>query len=174
MYQLSKYKIKLRFVEETDADFIIELRTDKSKSRFISATDSDIQKQKVWIREYKKREANKEEFYFIAQDEENIDFATYRVYNLKEDTAEIGSFVSKPEYNKAINIIKVDVLVKSFVFDDLAYDQLNFEVRKNNKSVNSYHKKFSPYLVNEDELNYYYILQKDLFFENKLKFEKLF
>jgi hypothetical protein len=41
---LSKYNIKLRLVEETDSDFIIKLRTDASKSRFISETNSDLGK----------------------------------------------------------------------------------------------------------------------------------
>lgn len=174
MESLNKYNIKLRLVEETDADFIIKLRSDESKARFISKTDSDVNKQKLWIKEYKIREKNKQEFYFIAIDENNNAFATYRVYNIKEDTAEIGSFVSKPDYDIPINVIKVDVIIKSFVFSTLGFDQLNFEVRKNNKSVVNYHSKFKPTLVNEDELNYYYILEKELFNAGKLKFEKLF
>jgi len=174
MELLNKYNIQLRLVEETDADFIIKLRSDESKARFISKTDSDVNKQKLWIKEYKIREKNKLEFYFIAIDENNHAFATYRVYNIKEHIAEIGSFVSEPDYDIPINVIKVDLIIKSFVFSALGFDQLNFEVRKNNKSVVNYHSKFKPTLVNEDELNYYYILEKELFNVGKLKFEKLF
>jgi len=42
MYQ--KYGIQLKPVEESDADFIIELRTNIQKSRFISATNPDATK----------------------------------------------------------------------------------------------------------------------------------
>jgi RimJ/RimL family protein N-acetyltransferase len=164
----------LRLVEEKDADFILKLRTDSNKSRFISETDSDVEKQKKWIREYKKREENKDEFYFIASDINNIDFATYRIYNKKEDIIEIGSFVSKPLYHNPINIIKVDILVKTFVFDTLGFQKLNFEVRKENKSVVNYHKKFAPILIKEDELNYYFVLERDAFLSNKIRFQKLF
>lgn len=174
MRQINSYGIKLRLVEESDADFIIDFRTNSLKSRFISKTNPDLEKQRSWIREYKKREKEEEEYYFIAIDENNIEFATYRIYNKKENSIEIGSFVSKPLYDNPINVIKVDVILKTFVFTSLKFEKLNFEVRKENKSVVSYHKKFHPLLVEEDELNYYFVLSKENFFNNKLKFEKLF
>lgn len=174
MKVLSNYNIKLRLVEETDSSFIIALRTDSLKSRFISPTDLDIEKQKAWIREYKEREKKGNEFYFVAVDQDNIEFATYRIYNKSENSIEIGSFVSKPLYNKPINVIKVDIILKEFVFSSLGYNQLNFEVRKENKSVINYHKKFNPDLIDEDELNYYFTLSKDSFLSTKSKFEKLF
>lgn len=174
MKGLNKYDIKLRLVEETDSDFIIMLRTDANKSRYISETNADLEKQKLWIREYKKRELKGEEYYFIAIDENNEEFATYRLYNKTEKSIEIGSFVSKPKYDKPINVIKVDILLKSFVFNNLNYKQLNFEVRRKNKSVLNYHKKFHPILVTKDELNSYFVLERDAFMTNKIKFEKLF
>lgn len=174
MNPIEKYNIKLSLVEENDADFIIGIRTDFSRSRYISATNSDIEKQKLWIKEYKKRERAEEEFYFICTDEYEIKFATYRIYNKKEDSIEIGSFVSKPLYNNAINVIKVDVILKAYVFEELNFDKLKFEVRKENKSVVNYHKKFHPTLIDEDELNYYFILEKKDFLANRVKFEKLF
>lgn len=174
MKVLSNYNVKLRLVEETDSSFIISLRTDSLKSRFISPTDLDIEKQKAWIREYKEREKKGNEFYFVAIDQDNIEFATYRIYNKSENSIEIGSFVSKPLYNKPINVIKVDIILKEFVFSSLGYNQLNFEVRKENKSVINYHKKFNPDLIDEDELNYYFTLSKDSFLSTKNKFEKLF
>jgi hypothetical protein len=70
----------LRLVEETNSDFIIKL-TDASKSRFIGETNSDLE-QKLWIKE--KKELKGEEYYFIAIDENNEEFATYRLYNKTE------------------------------------------------------------------------------------------
>lgn len=171
--EINNYGIKLRLVEETDANFIIDLRTDKLKSKFISNTDSDVEKQKKWIRDYKRREQKGDEYYFIAIDENDTEFATYRIYNKTEKSIEIGSFVSKPLYDNPINVIKVDIILKTFVFTSLRFDKLNFEVRKGNKSVVNYHKKFNPDLVKEDDLNYYFILNKKNFFDSKTKFEKL-
>jgi len=174
LHIIQKYNIKLRLIEENDAEFIVDIRTDINKSKFISSTDSNIEKQKQWIRNYKKRETINKEFYFIAIDENDEKFATYRLYNISNDSIEVGSFVSKPFYKIALNVIKVDVILKSYVFETLGYDSLNFEVRKNNKTVINYHNKFKPDLINEDDLNYYYKLEKNSFFTNKVKFEKLF
>jgi hypothetical protein len=171
---IKKFNIKLRLVEESDAKFIVDIRTDPTKSKFISSTNSDLEEQKKWIRNYKNREKNEEEFYYIAIDENDEKFATYRLYNKNNDSIEVGSFVSKPLYKFALNVIKVDVILKTHVFEVLGYNSLNFEVRKKNKSVISYHNKFKPILIKEDELNYYYKLEKRSFFANKNKFEKLF
>ena len=174
MDTISKFNIKLRLVEESDAEFIVDIRTDSSKSKFISFTNSNIEEQKKWIREYKNREKAEEEFYYIAIDENDEKFATYRLYNKNNNSIEVGSFVSKPFYKIALNVIKVDVILKTYVFEVLGYNSLNFEVRKNNKSVIIYHNKFKPQLTKEDDLNYYFKLEKDSFFANKNKFEKLF
>ncbi|WP_339657188.1 GNAT family N-acetyltransferase [Flavobacterium frigidarium] len=172
--ELNHYNIKLRLVEIADADFIIKLRTDSSKSRFISKTDSNVQEQENWIAKYKERELIGEEYYFIAIDENDVKFATYRLYNKTIKSIEIGSFVSKPRYDKPLNVIKVDIILKAFVFKNLGYDELTFEVRKDNKSVINYHKKFNPTIIREDEQNFYFILERESFFKNKDKFEKLF
>lgn len=172
--ELNEYNIKLRLVEEKDSEFIVKLRTDSLKSRFISKTNSDVQDQKRWIKEYKGREIIGEEYYFVAIDENEVKFATYRIYNKTSKCIEIGSFVSKPDYDNPINVIKVDIILKSFVFTTLDYKELIFEVRKENKTVVNYHKKFNPSLVKEDYLNFYFVLERDSFFENKNKFEKLF
>lgn len=158
-----EYKgIKLRFVEVEDASFIVSIRNDEKKSRFISKTSPDVDAQKQWISSYKEREEQKKEFYFIAFDE-NEDFATYRVYKIDSGLPEIGSWVSKPEYSNIKNSVKVDIAVKNYVLNELKFDTLQFEVRKQNTSVNSYHKLFKPELIRTDEENNYYLLKKDTF-----------
>lgn len=171
MYQ--KYGIQLKPVEESDAEFIIELRTNDQKSRFISATNPDVIQQKGWIKNYKTREKKGEEFYFIALDENNEKFATYRIYNFQKNSVEIGSFVSKPNYDKSINIVKLDILIKEYVFEKLKFEILNFEVRKLNLSVVRYHKKFHPTIIKEDDLNYYFSLNKEEFERGKQDFIKI-
>lgn len=161
---LIKYKgILLRLVDDVDASFIVSLRNDKKKSKFISKSSPDIDAQKLWISEYKTRERQKKEFYFIATDENGEDFATYRIYKIDSGLPEIGSWVSKPNYLKAKNSIKVDIAIKNYILNELNFDNIQFEVRKENLSVNNYHKLFHPNLINTDENNNYYILKKQSF-----------
>jgi len=164
---IDRYNIRLQTVEEEDAEDIVRFRTDEKRSRFISATNNDIELQKEWIKKYKEREKNNEEFYFIAIDENGEKFATYRVYNIEKNICEIGSWVSKPEYKNAVNSIKVDILMKEFVFLNLGYQQLRFEVNKGNHSVVKYHKLFKPIIVKESDDNLYFVLEKRNFEENR-------
>ena len=169
---VEKYNISLRSVEENDAAFIISLRTDAKKSRYISNTSKDIEVQQEWIKNYKIKEADKKEFYFIAIDENQKKFATYRVYNIDEDICEIGSWVSKPNYSNTNNSIKVDIIMKEFVFEILGFSKLRFEVNKENYSVIKYHKLFNPNIVKETEENFYFVLHKYDFEESRNKFFK--
>jgi len=161
---LIEYKvITLRLVNADDASFIIALRNDEKKSKFISKTSPDINAQKLWMLEYKIREQQGKEYYFIASDENNEDFATYRVYKIDSGLPEIGSWVSKPNYSNIKNSIKVDIAIKNYVLNELNFENVQFEVRKENFSVNNYHKLFHPKLVKTDQDNNYYILEKQGF-----------
>ncbi|WP_459189867.1 hypothetical protein ACGE0T_07285 [Parabacteroides sp. APC149_11_2_Y6] len=58
-FHLHKYGIDVRLVNESDAAFMIGLRTDTKLSRFIHQTLPDIEVQKEWIKEYKERKKRK-------------------------------------------------------------------------------------------------------------------
>lgn len=165
MFPIKKYGIKLRLVEETDAAFILKLRKDKDRSRYISATDPDVEKQEIWIRKYKAREAEGLEYYFIAEDEFGVPFATYRVYDITDDSAIIGSWVSIPGYTNASNSIKVDIMVKEFVFSTLKFNKILFDVRRNNKSVLRYHKMYNPSVIRETDNDIFFELTRENFFQ---------
>lgn len=88
----SKYGLKYRLVTEDDACFILSLRTDPKLARYLHATEADLEKQKQWIREYKKREASQKEFYFIFfNGEEPI--GVYRLHDINGDKFSTGSWL---------------------------------------------------------------------------------
>ena len=173
-YIIEKYGLFLKFVDEDDADFILKLRTNKEKSKYISLTNNDLESQKEWIRRYKDREKSGLEYYFIAYDENKEAFATYRLYNKTNKTIEIGSFITKQNYLNPINAIKLDILMKEFVYETLNFDQLNFEVMKMNVSVVKYHNEYKPLLIREDEKYYFFVQDRETFNLNKRKFKKSF
>ncbi|EBD1728063.1 N-acetyltransferase, partial [Campylobacter jejuni] len=63
--------INMYLVDDEDAGFIFELRSDVVKNKFLNKIDNDIKKQREWIRLYKKREKNKKEFYFTIRNKNN-------------------------------------------------------------------------------------------------------
>jgi len=56
-FSLNRYGLHVRLVNEDDAEYILNLRTDHKLGRFLSKTVNDLEVQKQWIRDYKKREA---------------------------------------------------------------------------------------------------------------------
>jgi len=168
MEPINKYGIILRLVEEGDAEFILNLRTDSKLSKFISYTSPDIDEQIKWIRDYKSREKEGLEYYFIAVDQDGNRYGTIRLYNLDDKSFEIGSwlFSKKSPLGMAV---KTHVLGYEIGFEHLKADYCRFEVRKQNTAVLKYVEFFQPKLVNDDNLNFYFILTKENFYQRKSK-----
>ena len=64
-FTIERYGLNVRLVEEKDAGFILSLRTNPKLSRYIHNTDDSLDKQRQWIRDYKKRELEGKDYYFI-------------------------------------------------------------------------------------------------------------
>lgn len=91
-FKLEKYGICVRLVQECDAEFIIRLRTDSRLSRFIHDTPFDIEKQVAWIRQYKVREHDGTDYYFLFLYEEKP-VGVCRIYHITEDAFTFGSWI---------------------------------------------------------------------------------
>lgn len=91
-YAVERYGLFARLVKEEDAEFIIKLRTDPKLSRFLHKTDPDIDGQKKWIREYKKREEAGTEYYFIFY-KDGMPIGLYRLYKIDEEKFISGSWI---------------------------------------------------------------------------------
>ena len=95
-YTVERYGLFARLVEEGDAEFIIKLRTDPKLSRFLHKTDPDIDGQVRWIREYKKREEEGTEYYFIFYKNEKA-IGLYRLYQIDDEKFISGSWIFSSE-----------------------------------------------------------------------------
>ena len=94
-FEISKYGVHCRLVNENDASFIVKLRSDEKRSRYIHSTDNDVESQKQWIRDYKIREANGVEYYFIYE-ADGVPFGVNRIYDMHDDHCTEGSGVCLP------------------------------------------------------------------------------
>lgn len=146
----------MRFVEENDAEFILNLRLDERYNQHLSSVNSDVQAQKDWIRKYKEDEIARKQFYFIIERLDSTPCGTVRIYDLQEDSFCWGSWIlngNKTRYAA----IESAFLVYQFGFDQLGFKKSHFDVRKENIGVISFHKKMGATSIGESE--------QDLFFE---------
>lgn len=145
----------LKFVESEDAEFILKLRM--SKGKFLSKTENDIEKQKIWIENYKKREKENVEFYFVIFDIiKNEKIGVVRLYNFIEKSFEWGSWIIK-EGAPGYSALESALLIYEYAFFQKKFKQSHFEVRKENTKVISFHEKFGAKKVRETDLDSYYI-----------------
>lgn len=168
-----KFSVSIRYVEERDASFILQLRTDERLGRFLSATSSDLEKQEEWIRGYKERESSDKEFYFLYESVNGVKYGVNRIYNISDVSFEVGSWLFSRESPEGVSVL-ADLYSRDFAFGKFNFDFCHFEVRKANKNVVNYHKRYNPELVGEDNLNYYFKLSKDNYFTYRDKLIKLY
>ncbi len=168
--------IDLRYVEIGDAEFILSLRHDKRKNRHLSSVKGGLSAQKEWIAEYKKREENGLEYYYIIvdrHDENQEELGVVRLYNFKESSFCWGSWILKdgsPSYaaiESALNIYEE-------AFFSLSFSEARFDVRKKNTKVVRFHKRFGCVVVDEDNFNYYFLFTKETYIATRRKYKKFF
>lgn len=161
MIPLPAYKFDLifRLVEPGDADFILELRTDARLSRYLSATQDNVEVQKRWISDYKEREANGTEYYFLYSDKHNQPVGVFRLYNITQASLTSGSWLSKPSDDPLI-AAKTDLFLIELIFDELKVDKCFIDVRKGNKKMIRYHNMFFKQIA-EDADNIYFFMDRE-------------
>ncbi len=177
-FEADYYGIHVRLVEEKDAGFIVKLRTDPQLSRFIHTTSSDIAQQIGWIRNYKQREAQGLEYYFIFY-KNGKPFGVNRLYHMEqEDRFTSGSWICEPGTD--MNAVVASSLIPRII----AFEQLGREMEfgvegchEDNKKVIKFNlmigMKIKGTRTEAQGKFYTFDLYKEDFYKNKEKLEKL-
>nr|WP_176724237.1 N-acetyltransferase [Desulfoplanes formicivorans] len=146
----------------------MKLRTDAKNARFISKTSPIVEDQKLWLEKYKERETHKKEFYFLGHTLDNSPFGTTRLYNFNSKTFTNGSWVVLANTNPKYSIM-IDLLVRSYAFNEMDFDTCFFDVRKQNKKVIKYHSRLGAQFEYSNELDNFYTIKKCDFFDSLKK-----
>ncbi|ENP8446618.1 GNAT family N-acetyltransferase [Vibrio sp. Vb0877] len=165
---LESKSVRLRFVTEQDAEFILQLRLDDKYNQFLSSVSPDLQSQKDWIRKYKDDEQSKKQFYFIIERLDGTPCGTVRIYDLRDESFCWGSWILN-ENKTRYAALESAFLVYKFGFEELGYEKSHFDVMKGNQKVISFHKKMGAVEVSSDDENYYFEIRKDSVDETKNK-----
>lgn len=148
--------VKLRLVELEDAQFIVSLRNYAKSQKFLSSTSTSIEAQEQWMRDYKLREKQGIEFYYMIQLHDDTLVGLIRLYDLKADIFSGGSWIIAPGYPHHIAVETV-LLLYDLCFDQLGYEKILLQVVKENQSVIRFHKRFGAIVDHEDEKCVYLI-----------------
>jgi len=165
-FALDRYGLHVRLVNEDDAEFILSLRTDTRLSQFISATNSDIEKQRIWTRNYKTRERMGTDYYFMFEKPIGNRLGVSRIYEIKLETFQTGSWIFKKDAPFGSAFLG-DIICHEIAFE-LFPDAVNLhDIKKANFGVNKYADEFHPQFIFETEKTRYYINRKDNYLHYK-------
>ncbi|MEX9369463.1 GNAT family N-acetyltransferase [Providencia vermicola] len=153
--ELKSKSINLRFIELDDAEYVLSLRKNEQYNKHLSPVNTGVTEQVEWIKEYKKREQDLKEFYFIIQRNDGVKCGTIRIYDIQNNSFCWGSWILDENKTKTA-AIESALLIYKFGFDVMHFSRSHFDVRKDNTSVISFHKKFNAHEIDEDNLNYYF------------------
>lgn len=153
--------INMRSVEESDAEFILQLRLDSYNSQYINKTENDLDKQIEWIKSQRSRN---NDYYFLYTDKENTKAGVISVYNIDNKKAESGRFIS---FGNSVQNIEAVLMHYNFAYYELGIDLVHFTVSKNNKKVANMWKRLGIPMVGEKKVNgidsHYFELTKDIY-----------
>lgn len=158
-------KYLIRLVEEEDASFIVGLRNNPKLNRYVSQVSANVEDQINWIRNYKIKEKNNKEFYFIIY-ENGSRKGLFRLYNINSVSFTTGSWLFDVCENKNLPIL-TELVLSDIGFYELNKHILLYDCRKGNKKVIQFNYLKNPLWYNEDEQNNYYLLTVDNWEEAK-------
>lgn len=116
-YHGERYGLTYRFVNEGDAEFIYKLRSDPQLSKYIHDVHGGVEGQIEWIRNYKEREAEGKEYYFIFfKDEKPV--GLFRLYSFHDTTYTGGSWVMVPGSSVEV-VLAVPLIMRELAFEEL-------------------------------------------------------
>lgn len=144
-------KLNFRDAKPDDAAFILSLRTDEKKSRYLSATSPDVAQQRAWLERYAPDDS---QVYFLITSTEGKPVGTVRLYDQRGDSFCWGSWIKSDEAPSGFGIESA-LMVYEYGLA-LGFKRAHFEVRKGNSGVTAFHERFGAVVVSEDEENFYY------------------
>ncbi len=165
--------INLRLVELEDVNFIYQLRRDKNLNMYLSKIDEDINKQIEWLKNYKIREQEKKEYYFIIEGKNLEQFGVCRLYDFKDDSFSTGSWIIKRGSPFYVAIESM-LLGYEFCFSILGYNMMYIDVIKENKKLIKHHQQLGARVIKSDNAKCYFELTKENYEKIKCKYQKFF
>ena len=151
--------LNLRTVAIEDAEFIYNMRQNQNKTKYLSKVTGTVESQKEWIKNYKQREDEQKEFYFLIESKDEEKLGLVRMYDFQDESFCWGSWLIKEDAPKT-TAIESALQIYEFGFYSLGFEKSHFDVRKGNDKVIAFHQRFGAKIVDEDELDYFFNFEK--------------
>ena len=155
--RITGHNLVFRDAAVEDAAFILALRTDARKKRFISPTSPQLAQQVAWLTAY--REAH-DQAYFIVQDSRGEPAGTIRLYDPAGDSFCWGSWIMRRGAPVHYAVESVLILYR-YALHELGFSRSYFAVRKENRSVWRFMERFGARRTGQTGIDFLYETTRD-------------
>tara|TARA_B100001093_G_C26565307_1_gene900517 strand:+ start:241 stop:774 length:534 start_codon:yes stop_codon:yes gene_type:complete len=159
----------LKDATEDDAAFLLKLRKDIIKSRYLSPTSNSLEDQKMWMQAYRDKV---DEAYFIIQNKSGDRLGCVRMYNPVGSSFQWGSWliVNGTSPNVALESA---LLIYSYA-RRLGFTKAKINVTQKNINVWKFHENvFNAMLINQNSVERFYEVSEKTIDDKLLKHRKL-
>lgn len=139
-----------------DAAFILSLRTDEKKGRYLSATAADEAAQRAWLQRYASDDS---QVYFIICTLEGKPIGTVRLYDQRDDSFCWGSWIKSDDAPRCFGVESA-LMIYDFALQ-LGLRRSHFDVRQQNVSVIQFHERMGARQVGVTDLDYLFEMSND-------------
>jgi RimJ/RimL family protein N-acetyltransferase len=157
--------VNLREIKLEDAEFVLKLRCDEKKSKYLHKTENNLQKQIDYIKRYLDKD---NEWYFIIENKQHRPIGTVRIYDVKGKQFTGGSWLME-EGATANEVLEGSLLVRNYAFNVLGFEKDFYDVRKENKKVLRFHKICGAKIVGESDIDFFFEYTKNDFEKNRAR-----
>lgn len=161
--------IYLRLIQDADVDFLLSLRLNQNLNSYLNQVNDDKEQQLNWLQNYKQRELNGGDYYFVIVDKKLGDIGLVRVYDIDYANKSFtwGSWIIREENRPKYAAIESALLVYEFAFNELNLSLAKFVVDNKNLGVIKFHNRFGAKYLFTDEVNNNFELSKTLYIQLK-------
>lgn len=167
--------VKLRAVEERDAEVTFKMRSDPEKSRFFHAAKGTVEDQLNYIKKQRKTPGD---YLFIIEDLDGNPIGMKGLYNYDPQKKEIesGRFVG---FGSQVQNIEALILSCDFAFNELNVETINMAALENNSVMLGIQRKLGVVFTFKEKLegieaeNIHSYLTKEEYLKSKVKIDKL-
>jgi len=130
--------VRLRSVEERDADITFKMRSDPEKSRFFHAAKGTVEDQLNFI---KKQRQKRGDYLFIIEDMNGSPIGMKGLYDYNPQKKEIesGRYVG---FGSQVQNVEALMLSFDFAFEKLGVETIHMDALENNMQMLSLQKRF--------------------------------
>jgi hypothetical protein len=149
--QVDGHSLKLVNASVLDTEFILAVRTDAKKSKYLSRVEPDFEKQYNWLQQYN---SDSSQAYFVIYDRNSNRIGTVRIYSPIGDSFCWGSWILVDGVPVTAAMESALIIYRYALY--LGFRKAHFDVRKANCSVWEFHEMCGATRVSETETDIFY------------------